>query len=72
MQPDDHSDAVSLGSPEARDRFRFTYDANSGIYGTIYLELKLTDEFYVEGVKFLFVAHDTPDLSSSEPTSLKP
>jgi hypothetical protein len=34
-QPDDPSDTVSLGIPEARDRFRFTRHAILGV-GSIY------------------------------------
>ena len=35
-QPDDRSDAVSLGSPEARGRFLVTHDAILGV-GSIYI-----------------------------------
>ena len=36
MQSDDYSDTVSLGSPEARDRFRFTRHAILGVW-SIYI-----------------------------------
>ena len=35
-QPDDRSDAVSLGSPEARGRFLVTHDAILGV-GSMYI-----------------------------------